>query len=161
MKKILLLLALAFAFNSMYAQPPAGPANIGDSYGEKINEKGAISTAQLHKKLSAKDTVEAKITGKVLSSCPKKGCWMNVELADKSQVFVKFKDYAFFVPMDIVGKNIVLDGQATTKMTSVEELKHYAEDAKKTKEEVDAITKPEKQVRFLADGVLVVKQPGK
>jgi hypothetical protein len=63
----------------------------------------------------------------------------------------------FFVPTDIVGKTVVLDGIATQKEVSVAELKHYAQDAKKSQAEIDAITKPEKQVRFLADGVLVVK----
>jgi hypothetical protein len=41
--------------------------------------------------------------------------------------------------------------------TSVDELKHYAEDAKKSKEEIDAITEPKKEIRLTANGVLVVK----
>ncbi|MCH5715317.1 DUF4920 domain-containing protein [Niabella hibiscisoli] len=71
-----------------------------------------------------------------MASCPKKGCWMEVELEDKSKMFVKFKDYAFFVPMDIVGKSIVLDGIAFNKTTSVAELQHYAKDAKKARQKL-------------------------
>lgn len=139
------------------AQPPAGPAKPGSNYGAKTTAEAIVPLSAVNKNLSEKDTVTTKLSGKVLASCPKKGCWMNVELADKSQMFVKFKDYAFFVPTDIVGKTIVLDGIAFNHQTSVAELKHYAKDAKKSQAEIDAITEPKKQMRFLADGVLVVK----
>lgn len=157
MKKILAILVIVGAAGTASAQPPVGPANIGDTYGEKTSSKGIVAPARLNKDLAKKDTVEAKVAAKVLDVCPKKGCWMQVELADKSKMFVKFKDYAFFVPMDMIGKEIVLDGIAFSKMTSVAELKHYAEDAKKSQAEIDAIKEPKKEVRFLADGVLVVK----
>lgn len=157
MKKIVTLFLLVCMVKLSYAQPPAGPANAGDTFGEKINAKGITSLAQVSKDLAKKDSIETKISGKVLASCPKKGCWMEVELEDKSKMFVKFKDYAFFVPMDIVGKSIVLDGIAFNKTTSVAELQHYAKDAKKSQAEIDAIKEPQKQLRFLADGVLVIK----
>ncbi|MGE9311848.1 DUF4920 domain-containing protein [Niabella sp. CJ426] len=157
MKKIITLFLLVCMVKLGYAQPPAGPANAGDTYGEKIDAKGITSLTQVSKDLSKKDSVQTKISGKVVASCPKKGCWMEVELEDKSKMFVKFKDYAFFVPMDIVGKSIVLDGIAFNKTTSVAELQHYAKDAKKSQAEIDAIKEPQKQLRFLADGVLVIK----
>ncbi|MGN7784638.1 DUF4920 domain-containing protein [Niabella sp. 22666] len=157
MKKIITLFLLVCMVKLSYAQPPAGPANAGDTYGEKIDAKGITSLTQVSKDLSKKDSVQTKISGKVVASCPKKGCWMEVELEDKSKMFVKFKDYAFFVPMDIVGKSIILDGIAFNKTTSVAELQHYAKDAKKSQAEIDAIKEPQKQLRFLADGVLVIK----
>ena len=40
--------------------------------------------------------------------------------------------------------------------TSVEELKHYAEDAKKSQDEIDAITEPKTEIRFMASGMVVV-----
>ena len=70
--------------------------------------------------------------------------------------FVKMKDYAFFVPTALVGKNVVLEGNAETKVISVDEQKHYAEDAKKSQAEIDAITKPKEEIRFLASGIKVV-----
>ncbi|HMR84860.1 MAG TPA: DUF4920 domain-containing protein [Niabella sp.] len=157
MKKIITFFLLVAAVKLSYAQPPAGPATPGNIYGDTVNADGTTPLAELTSQLSKKDTIAAKITGKVLASCPKKGCWMDIELADKSKMFVKFKDYAFFVPTDIIGKTIVLEGIAFNKVTSVAELQHYAKDAKKSKAEIDAIKEPQKQVRFLADGVLVVK----
>ena len=139
------------------AQPPAGKANVGDSYGEKITGDKAISVNELPKALEASEKLETKIVGKVTEVCPKKGCWITLETADKTKVMVKMKDYGFFVPVDMVGKTIVLEGEAKIKNTSVEELQHYAEDAKKSKEEIAAITKPEKEIRFTASGILVVQ----
>jgi hypothetical protein len=38
----------------------------------------------------------------------------------------------------------------------VEELKHLAEDAGKSKEEIEAITEPKEELKFLATGVLLL-----
>lgn len=158
MRKLLLLILSLFAGILLYAQPPAGAAKKGDAYGKKITAKGALTLEELAGKLSAskEDAVKAKIKGTVLEVCAKKGCWLTMELPDKTKMQVKFKDYGFFVPTAIAGKTVVLDGVARQKLVSVNELKHYAEDAKKPQAEIDAITKPEKQVRFEASGVLVI-----
>ncbi len=157
MKKIFFLIVSLVCLNAVMAQPPAGPANVGDSYGAKITADKAMSVNELPKALEASEKVETKIIGKVTEVCPKKGCWITLETADKTKVMVKMKDYGFFVPVDMIGKTIVLDGEAKIKTTSVEELQHYAEDAKKSKEEIAAITKPEKEIRFTASGILVVQ----
>ena len=46
------------------------------------------------------------------------------------------KDYAFFVPTALKGKNVVLEGAAERKVISVDEQKHYAEDAKKPRDQI-------------------------
>jgi len=76
---------------------------------------------------------------------------------DTTTAFVKMKDYAFFVPTDIVGKTVVLDGVSYVKTTSVAEQRHYAEDAKKSKAAVEAITRPKSEIRLMANGILVVE----
>jgi hypothetical protein len=43
------------------------------------------------------------------------------------------------------------------KTTSVAELKHYAEDAKKTQAEIDAIKEPKKEVRVTAKGIVIAQ----
>ncbi|RZL41189.1 MAG: DUF4920 domain-containing protein [Pedobacter sp.] len=60
--------------------------------------------------MSDKKTVDMKIEGKVVDVCKKKGCWMTLQMPNGDPMRVTFKDYAFFMPMDIVGKNVVLDG---------------------------------------------------
>jgi hypothetical protein len=67
------------------------------------------------------------------------------------------KDYGFFLPLAAKGKTVVIDGEVKIKTTSVAELKHYAEDAKKSKEEIDAIKEPQKEVKVMAKGIVVVE----
>ena len=158
MKQLLLLVVAATTLSLAQAQPPKGPANPGDVYGAKTTAKGAIDIAKLPAALAKKDSIgQTKVIAKVLDVCPKKGCWMKVQVDDSTTAFVKMKDYAFFVPLDVIGKTVVLDTEAKLKTTSVNELKHYAEDAKKPQAEIDAITEPKKEIRLLANGILVLK----
>lgn len=158
MKKLLLLVVAATTLSLAQAQPPKGPANPGDVYGAKTTAKGAVDIAQLPAALAKKDSIgQTKVIAKVLDVCPKKGCWMKVQVDDSTTAFVKMKDYGFFVPLDVIGKTVVLDTEAKLKTTSVNELRHYAEDAKKPQAEIDAITEPKKEIRLLANGILVLK----
>ena len=83
------------------------------------------------------------------------GCWLKMETEDGS-IMIKMKDHKFLVPLSMNGKTIVVDGTATLKETSVEMQKHYAEDAGKSKAEIDAITKPKKEITMEAKGILVL-----
>lgn len=74
---------------------------------------------------------------------------------NNDEIFVKFKDYGFFVPLNCEGRTAVMEGWAYKDVQSVEELKHYAFDAGKTQEEIDSITEPEVTYTFLADGVVL------
>ena len=136
------------------AQDPA-PAVKGTTYGEAVTAEGAIPVTQIE--ANAKEAkFTGKATGKVVSVCQEKGCWMKVEKAGGETMMVKFKDYGFFMPKDIVGKEVVLDGEAAVKETSVKQLKHYAGDAGKSKEEISKIKAPKKELIFTAKGVLVL-----
>lgn len=157
MKNTLLFCFLMIAGIAAYAQPPQVPADAGATFGAVITPDGAIPVGQVSKVLEKSGAAHVKVTGKVIDVCEKKGCWMQVEMPDKSTVMVKMKDYGFFVPMAIEGKTVVIDGEAKTIVTSVDELKHYAEDAKKSKEEIAAIKEPKKEIRLTADGILVMK----
>ncbi|PBQ34923.1 DUF4920 domain-containing protein [Sphingobacteriaceae bacterium] len=157
MKKVSLILVAVLYVQFFVAQPPAGKATPGTTYGAKTDAKNAVSASELPALLKSKDTVAVKVKATVLEVCSKKGCWMNFKVNDEQNAFVKMKDYAFFVPLDLIGKTVVLDGKAYTKITSVSELKHYAEDAKKPQKEIDAITQPKSEIRFMADGIVVVE----
>ena len=61
----------------------------------------------------------------IKSVCKKKGCWMNLDLTDGNKAFVKFKDYAFFVPLNADGSSTIVSGYAFIDVVSVDELKHY------------------------------------
>lgn len=165
MKKILFAVVLSLG-TITFAQtgkvgPPAGEAKVGEIYGGEVSAdvlKNAITAKQLEKQLQKTNKIEnVAVKGKVTEVCDKKGCWLTVKTNSKDRFFVKMKDYGFFVPLSLRGKDVVLEGDAELKMTSVEELKHYAEDAKKSKEEIAMITKPSREVRFMASGIKVIK----
>ena len=82
---------------------------------------------------------------------------MNLEAPNGETIRVNFKDYAFFMPKDLAGKKVVIDGFAERTETSVEDLKHIAEDAKKPAEEIAKITKPKKEIVFEAKGVVILE----
>ena len=138
------------------AQPPAGDAKPGDFYGEKVSADGAVGLNEVAAKLGQTGSLDTKVTAKVLEVCSKKGCWVKLAVNDSTTAFVKMKDYGFFVPMAAVGKTVVIDGEIKTKTVSVAELQHYAEDAKKSKEEIAAITKPEQEIRVTAKGITIL-----
>ena len=74
-------------------------------------------------------------------------------------LFVKFKNYEFFVPTEgVEGYHTVLEGVAYYDTTTVAELKHYAEDAGLSQEEIDLITEHEYNINFTATGVMM--EPG-
>ena len=128
------------------------------SFGEKISNEGAVSNEEMAKKfedLVVGDTISVKFSTKIDEVCQKKGCWIKVPLNDGKQSFVKFKDYAFFMPFNSAGSEVILNGKAFKNETSVKELQHYAKDAGKSEEEIAKITEPKVTYSFLADGVLL------
>lgn len=161
MKRItFFLLALILLLNPGCKQnnsPTTSDFN-GAYFGEKISDTDAISYNELMVKMKNSEEVEAVVVGKVESVCQAKGCWMNIVALDGSaeeEMFVKFKDYGFFMPLDISGREVVMRGRAYKEETTVDELKHYAEDEGKTQEEIDAITESIIELKFMADGVIL------
>ena len=117
----------------------------GKQFGAAITADGAISYDDMLAKMGTSDSLAVKVTGKVGEVCQAKGCWMEMlsTKADAPVMTVKFKDYAFFMPKDLTGRTVAIDGYAYKEVTSVDELKHYAEDAGKSKEEIAKITQPQ------------------
>ena len=154
MKKLLLLLPALVVGFTLLAQPPKGDAKIGMTFGEKITANGAIPAHELSAKLNGAEPAEVKVTGKVTEVCKMEGCWLRMETSGGTML-IKMKDHAFLVPLAMNGKTIVVDGIATLKETSVKMLKHYAEDAGKSKEEIEAIKEPKREITMEARGILV------
>lgn len=160
--KYTLLVALVglFAFSS--CKQAAKPTAVEDGmtfYGEKISADGAITYDEMLQKLETSDSLtNVKVTGSIDGVCQAKGCWMNIvstEDKSKESMFVKFKDYGFFMPLDASGSTAILEGKAYKEETSVDELRHYAEDEGKSAEEIAAITEPITELKFMAHGVIL------
>lgn len=128
------------------------------SFGKKITDTDALTAKRMavhYSNMTVGDSVDAKMIAKVDEVCQAKGCWMKLDLPDGEQVMVKFKDYGFFMPKDISGKEVIINGKAYVNEVPVDEQRHYAEDAGASKEDIAKIIAPKKTYSFMADGVLL------
>ena len=125
-------------------------------YGDSIQDVNVLDLASVSTAMQDKSKLDMKVRGTVNEVCQKKGCWMIMKLNNGDDMRVTFKDYKIFVPKDLTGKEVILDGFAYADTTSIEDQRHYAEDAGKSAAEVAKITTPKKQLAFEAKGVVVM-----
>jgi hypothetical protein len=153
------VLALVSCKKNEEVKVDAKPVSYAE-FGDKITDDKAISSEELlekYKTMKETDTLQVKVTSKIVDVCQKKGCWMNLDLGNDESAFVKFKDYGFFMPFNAAGSEVVVSGKAFVELTSIEDLKEYAKDAEKSQAAIDSIVAPEKKYSFMADGVLIKK----
>ena len=157
---ISIALTLTVACDAQEKKPAKLDAKAYDHFGagikvgaQPISLSEAIKNAD---KLTGKTLrVEAEITG----VCQAKGCWMNLGKLDPKgnpPLFVKFKDYGFFMPKDSSGRTAIVEGTMSFKQETVAETKHYLEDAGKH-DEAKKVTEGRTVLRFMASGVAIKK----
>lgn len=125
------------------------------SFGAEITPLNATPVSDVIDQFELDVESEFKISGELKEVCSSKGCWTTIEAEDGRLVRVTFKDYGFFMPLDAAGRAVIAEGVGFKKVTSVDELRHYAVDAKKSEEEIAAITEPKTEYLFEAAGVLL------
>jgi hypothetical protein len=163
MKKITLALVATAIFMSCESKKEVSKEEKTVSYakfGDSISSKNAMTNSEMIEKfasLKEGDTLSVKFKSSINEVCQKKGCWMTLALADDKEVFVKFKDYGFFVPKNAQEKEVIVNGKAFVSIETVDVLKHYAKDAGKSQAAIDSITEPKVTYSFMADGVLIAK----
>jgi hypothetical protein len=123
------------------------------SFGAEISEANAVGIDNLNG-LNESDTVKMKLKGVVSEVCQAKGCWMTLETTAGVPLRVTFKDYGFFVPKDISGKEVIVEGMVSKSVLSEKMAKHYADDAG---EEYDP-SKEYLEFGLVAEGVLVSQE---
>lgn len=82
---------------------------------------------------------------------------MELDLGNGSAIHVTFRDESFTIPLDAAGKKAVAEGMAYRQLIPVETLQDYAREDGKTDEEIAAITEPEWEYEFVADGVIITE----
>ena len=158
MQRLAITLMVCLFATGMYAQKVKQVK--GDDFGAGIESKTYVAYGDMLDQLSQNDTVAVAVMATVNEVCQVKGCWMTLQDndSDMPDMMVRFKDYGFFMPKDIGGRDVIIEGEAYATVVSVDELRHYAEDAGKSPEEIAKITEPEKKYAFLASGVRLVAQ---
>ena len=126
------------------------------SYGEQISSEDSKSIITLKELMKDNDSLNVKLTSEIEKTCKMKGCWMTMKIGESNPMRVTFKDYGFFVPKEgMEGKIAVIDGVVKKSTTSVEMLRHFAQDEGQTADEIAQITEPKEEYTFVADGVLI------
>jgi hypothetical protein len=128
------------------------------TFGAAFTPEAIVAYQDLSAKVTDADSLAITVQGTVAEVCQSKGCWMSITNGEGEDMMVRFKDYGFFMPKDISGREVIMNGKAFYQVTPVDELRHYAEDAGKSQEEIDAITEPKRELSFLADGVILVEK---
>tara|TARA_R110002049_G_scaffold24350_2_gene86495 strand:- start:1416 stop:2033 length:618 start_codon:yes stop_codon:yes gene_type:complete len=167
MKKLLFIAVLSFVFVACNEDKKKDEAQLEtqveevamnyQSFGEEINDKNVLSMGEIqekYKNLKPGDSVAVKFKSEVKEVCQNKGCWMKMDMGEE-EAMVKFKDYGFFMPKDIAGQEVIVDGIAFVEEMSVDEQRHYAEDAGQSADEIAQITEPKRTLSFVSSGVLI------
>ena len=151
--KQLILFFVAFGFSFIVnAQESAAS---GVVYGEVKDKGDLVSIDKLESSLK-ENKYNGKVTGKVVEVCQAMGCWVKLQKTDGSTILVKAKDHGFTMPKDIVGKNVIVEGEANATEISEKMRKHYAQDAGKSKDEIEKIKGSSKELTISANGVKVI-----
>jgi hypothetical protein len=129
-------------------------------YGSEVTMKEGTLLAKVLNDPKAYEGKKVKITAEIESVCLKKGCWMNVK-DGASKATVKFKGYKFFVPLDVDGRLTTFEAVPEVKVVSEAMRRHYAEDAGKSKEEIEKIKGDVTQVILMAEAVEINAKPAK
>lgn len=124
-------------------------AKTADQFGAPLTLKTAIPLEKAIEQISAGKPllVEAQVD----KVCQKKGCFMELKSA-KGDVRVTFKDYGFFVPFSLAGKNVWVEGKMSEKKLSLEQTKHYVQDVGG---DPNSVTEGRSEFQIVATGVLV------
>lgn len=123
----------------------------------EVNPELAMSVSEMLES-NGTDTTENEFTfkGEITQVCSKAGCWVNIKSGEE-EFMVRFKDH-FTIPTDTEpGTMAVLHGVGKMTEIPVADLQHFAEDAGESQEEIDAITEPEYDFAFTADGIKLMK----
>jgi hypothetical protein len=121
-------------------------------YGAELQFKESTKLADILKDPKSYSDRKVRVDATIDSVCQKRGCWMILKDGD-ARTQVKFQGYGFFVPFDVAGRKVSIEGQAKETELSEAMRRHYAQDAGKSKEEIEKIKGPEKAVMFIADAV--------
>ena len=119
------LLSLSFVV-VLAVSVTAGP----QTFGKPLQGLAPTTLAAILEKPEAGKMVA--LEGVIKSVCQEKGCWLAFEQAGKN-VHVSFKGYSFFVPKDVAGQKVKLEGRVLLKERTKEEIEHLEGEGAKRK----------------------------
>src|SRR5262245_60471696 len=156
--------ALVSATQPTEAAKPKAMATFGAQ--QKLTDAEAVPAAKVLSDPEKYKDQYVRITGKVSAVCEKKGCWLRVvpaqaakpgDAAALSDIFIKFQDppAGRLVPMEAVGHDVTVEGTVKVGMMPERAARHFKEDAGASKEEIEKIVGPQKQMVIAGAGVAI------
>jgi hypothetical protein len=138
-------------------------ASLKQEYGMvKVDETAVISVSELVARMDkSMEPQTATINAPLSAVCQNAGCWVQVSKPDGKPLMVRFKNHFTIPPSTPVGTEAYIHGVAYWDTVSVKMLRHYAEDAGKSLEEINKITQPEFKLNFEGDGIKLVSEKEK
>ncbi|GAB1429367.1 hypothetical protein MASR2M18_01990 [Ignavibacteria bacterium] len=125
---------------------------------ENYGAKPTLTTPPLSLLQIAKEKNTGKyirLSAQVDEVCQSMGCWLIVKEGD-IMLRIKTKDHNFFVPKNIAGRTVIVEGIVEEQIIAEELARHYAEDAGKTAEEIEAIRGEQKELSMIASSIAVM-----
>jgi hypothetical protein len=92
------------------------------------------------------------IEGELSKVCLTMGCWVEMQTGGEP-LLVMTRDHEFFVPRNAQGVQARAYGRAVAREQSVHTLRHIAEDAGASADEIARITEPRTRMVFIADAI--------
>ena len=126
-----------------------------ENVGDNISWDGAIPVVDVLDTPSDYIGKTVKLEGVARKICQKKGCWMTLDAAPHGSIKVTFKDYGFFVPMDIAGRSVIIEGQVDQSEVSDETREHYEKEEGMSPEEADEVIEAGRNLSIVANGVII------
>lgn len=135
----------------------AQSVEVKDKYGQDFTLASKIvSLEEAIKDYPSYSGQEVQLQASVTNVCQSKGCWMALKSDVEEGVRVRFKDYGFFVPVSLVGKEVIVQGALVRTKVSEKLAKHFKEDAGASAEEIATVKGPVYEYTFTASGVQVL-----
>lgn len=85
-------------------------ASAAEHYGAPLTLKNPLTLEAAVQRLGDQPAATVLVESTVAKVCEQRGCWLALKSAS-SQLHVTFKDEAFFVPVSLVGKTVLVEGK--------------------------------------------------
>lgn len=134
MKNLVLIAILFLAFNiqSVYGLRLSEPVHSdeqSETFGEIVQEMpDSVDLERVVKEPASYLDKVIAVEAEVKQVCQKKGCFF-IAQQGAAIIRVSFKDYSFFVPTDVQGREVLLVGVLQTQKLSDAQAKHLSKDA--------------------------------
>jgi len=129
----------------------------GQVIGDSVLDNNIKNAESLIAIIAHNNTTKAKLRGVVKCVC-KKGTWLQLNGGVKNEIIVNFGSRGISFPQSIIGKEIVLDGEARLETLSVDQQKQLAFENESSESEISKINAFKEVVLFETKGLVVLEK---